>query len=826
MIRLSEQLFEIFYRGSSHHAKARNQNGSVSYFPIEGVPGLEEIIDHLRGVSILGSYTVQPNNVCRYLAFDVDSRDREKARELAQRLACLLEDIPHSVEFSGNKGYHIHVFFSEPYPAAEVRRVGEALRDLVHPARSGDPHIEVFPKQDRLTESSPLGNLLRLPLGVHPGTHRDAGFVDVHNGWEEGTYLNPTVELEKRTTLGALQGLLEETDPQLQLVNLLLPYWTPGQRHNMALYTAGFLASLGWTEEAALDLVRALHEEDGGEGDLQNQTEAVTDTFQRFYAGERVSGFQGLSEILPNQALRLLAEIAGQASSSPLLQVIDRIRLDKGVIFLKVRTAARTILGYLHENGRLVQDRSSQVFWLDYESRELVSMENQPWIRLLHRRFGLNQHDSFGKQVTESVRLYSHEEASVVDVYRRSFWDGEKLMLNLGGSEVYTLTGEAGERSISLNGENGVMFQNGEDRMRLPNLFQMDIQPLSPWKFLVDDISFSNGGSAGASPTQQAQLLKAWITGIFFAQTMPTRPILTLLANSGAGKTTTARRILRLLEGPEEDVLGLVMDKPDSLRSSLNAHKVLVLDNLERAKTNWLTDMLNRVSTGSHIEIRKLYKTNEVMKIIPDCFVIITATDMPFSEETVFTRMLPMELAPLLRPRPEYQMQMQLIENFQPLWMGIIGDLEKVILELRSNTSIVAPTESRLADFTVFCNRIKGCDFLVGEQLMEGLGSLVSHQRQVLQESSPFIQALEMWVRQRGEDAGRWNSAVELNSALQRIASSNRIEWRWNSPQGLSRHIGMLEQQLVRYFGMSVRTSEEDHREIVQYRFERNLLQM
>lgn len=815
---LARQLYDIFFEGCTHYSIAKtNRNGGLAYYTEEGIPSLELIDQHIAGEVVLGAYNLLPNNTCRWMAFDVDSKaDYAKAREMAQKLCEFLDGISYIVEWSGNKGYHIIIFFDEPVPAVEAKMIGDYIREACLLPKSGDPHVEVYPKQDKLTPSNPLGNLLRLPLGQHPTTHNKTLFVDPFNGWEDGPEKSPEKLLQWRTTLAEMRKKVVERDPEEQLVAILLPYWSDGQRHEMALYTAGYLASLGWTEQGVIDLVTQLTEETGG--DLDNLVECVTDTFQKMYKNESIRGFEGLAHILPSSVLKKLADAASTQTFSATLQVVDRIRLGKGQQFQKVRTSAMTIISHFKENGRLVQD-GNNVYWLEEESKELLVLGGRNWNKFMHSAFGLNPLDSFGKQVLESVKLFAQQEAQRVSVHKRSFWSGKELYINLGGPEVYVITGDPKNRRIVLNGDNNMLFLNSEDPLKLPNLWESDVSPVSPWLFLVDDLSFSTGESVNATPIQQRELLKAWIISTFFAQAMPTRPILTLLAPAGAGKTTTARRILRLLEGPGEDVLGVVQDKPDSIRSSLANHKILVLDNLEKTKASWLTDVLNRVSTGSHIEIRTLYKTNEVSKIVPDCFVIITATEMPFSEETVFTRMLPIELAPLSSPRPEYQIQVQLLDQFQALWRGLLDDLEETVRQLNLNRTVEAPNESRLADFTVFCARIKESSYLMGDELMNGLSNMVSRQKQVLQEASPFIQVLEVWMRTRSEDAGNWKNISELFQAIKSVADKNRMEWRWTSSQGLSRHIAMLEPQLIRHFGMHTRNVRQNGAEVKQYRF-------
>ena len=63
-------------------------------------------------------------------------------------------------ERSKSKGWHVWTFFDAPVRARDVRRI--FLKAAV--TQAGLPTMtEVFPKQDRLTAETPLGN-----YGAHP----------------------------------------------------------------------------------------------------------------------------------------------------------------------------------------------------------------------------------------------------------------------------------------------------------------------------------------------------------------------------------------------------------------------------------------------------------------------------------------------------------------------------------------------------------------------------------------------------------------------------------------------------------------------------------
>jgi hypothetical protein len=823
---IARQLYEIFYEGCTHYSVARtNRNGGLAYYTEEGIPSLAQITEHIEGKNVIGAYTILPGNTVRWMAFDVDAKDLEEAKKIAKKICDFLgPNIRYIVQSSGGKGYHIILIFVEPVPAAEAKAVGDGIRDKLGLPKTGDPHVEVYPKQDRLTPSNPHGNLLRLPCGFHPVTGNRSLFIDPYNGWESGPIIEPEEALGWRVDIADLKKLLEDQDPREQVIVILQPFWVDGERHNMSLYTSGFLAAVGWSEEAVESLIEELAENSGG-GDIENQLECVRDTFAKYRKGDRIIGSQGLADILPANVMRQLVQAASAGVTTTTLQTIDSIRLGKGQIFQKVRLSATTILTYFKERGKLVRDANNIVYWLNQDDRTLLRFEGETWHVFMHSNFGLNPSDNFSKQVLMAVILFALNEADLVSVHKRDHWDGYALRINLGGPEVYVLEG-VGKIRVILNGEENCLFLNTEDSMCLPNLMDDAIKIISPWKYLVDDVNYKSGSDQLASPAQQRELLAAFIICTFFASAMPTRPILAFLANSGSGKTTAARRILRLLEGPSEDVLSLAQDKPDSLRTSIVVHKIIALDNLEKTKAHWLTDLLNRMSTGTHIEIRKLFKTNEVHKIVPNCFLILTATTMPFSEETVFTRMLPIELTVLSHPMPENIIRDDLYKNYNSYWKGLLYSLDEVVKELKENLIVEAPNESRLADFTVFCSRIKGVSFINGEELMGGLNAMVAQQRQALQQSSPFIQVLESWMRARPEDAAKFMTMAELFTTLQRFANVNRLEWRWTNGAGLSRHIDMLEGQLTKHFGMSIRKVKEGGREVKKYKFEKDKLQV
>jgi DNA polymerase III delta prime subunit len=831
MEKIVAQLKNIFFQGTRHYAKAKEREGTVSYEPLEGAPSDKDLKEHLQGKACWGSYTLLPDSTVRWICLDVDASSRQKARNITEAISEILNDIPHGIEFSGNKGYHIWLFLAEPVPAKAAKAYGIQLREAVGAPSSGDPHVEVFPKQDSLTSSSPMGNLVKLPLGLHPKSHNRSIFVDRRNGWEAGEEVDPLSILTQRVDFKELEKNLIGNSPMQKLSLLLGGYWVNGERHNLALALSGFLASLGWKKDDVSALVTELVKAHGG--DETNLQECVTTTFKRLAAGKQVQGFSALNEQLPVNVMRTLSDLAGQNIADPAVQVIDRIRLEKGPIFLKTRSAGNAMRAHLTDTGKFVRTET-QLYWLDLSSHRLLAVDSLDWMSLVHSRFGINPKESFGIQALEDLRLSISGSLEISKVYKRFHWDGQTLYLNFGGAEVYCLNGNKNERRLSYNGEEDFLFLTGLGTLSEDlsfNLFEQD--PLDPWEHLTNDLSFAESEANQANNEQQHQLLKAWILQLFFGNILSTRPIALFTGPRGSGKTTAARRILRFFEGFDEDVLGIAEDKPDSLRASIEDRLVLTLDNMEKTRVRWLDNFLNRLATGAQIELRQLYKSNEKYKIRPNVFVLATGIELPTQEESLYSRMLPLELQPLEQPRPEYLMQSRLKDNLSGAWAGMLNYLDSVIRELRTVSHVEVPNSSRLADFVVFCHRIQGCDALNGPVLKEGLNSLVRRQNQTMGQSSAALIALEAWLEEcyksrivttEEQDPLLWRNSGDLFRVLRGVSERQKIrDFRWTTPASFSRHWLLLTQGGLRNitFESQKKYNPANKREEVVFRFPR-----
>ena len=182
-------------REGVHARQWIDEEGRVGYSPVHEPLADHLLALHLQGSATLGVYPVRADQTVLFGVVDIDIRKSAlsmgeagqpvaaRLQELvladARRLARQFDELhlPVYAEDSGYKGIHLWLFFAEPVPAAVVKRFFEAVVQRVGPP-SPELQWEVFPKQEQVAEDQ-LGNLIKLPLGIHLKTGRRCLFTDL-----------------------------------------------------------------------------------------------------------------------------------------------------------------------------------------------------------------------------------------------------------------------------------------------------------------------------------------------------------------------------------------------------------------------------------------------------------------------------------------------------------------------------------------------------------------------------------------------------------------------------------------------------------------------
>ena len=184
-------------REGVHARQWLSPSGEAGYTPVQEpfTPKVAE--NHILGNYTVGIYPVRLDNTVNFIAFDFDlakfavrsaitnKRVWDAAMERVHQAACRLFEtaseceLPMVLEDSGFKGRHAWIFLEEPVPAGVGKKLGELLAGRILPL-AAEVQVEIFPKQGAVPRGN-LGNLIKLPLGIHRRTGRRALFVTPEN---------------------------------------------------------------------------------------------------------------------------------------------------------------------------------------------------------------------------------------------------------------------------------------------------------------------------------------------------------------------------------------------------------------------------------------------------------------------------------------------------------------------------------------------------------------------------------------------------------------------------------------------------------------------
>jgi len=150
-----DRMFELFINRVDIFPQMRG-SGSNTYWVKVDKPLTKEIMSvHLDGKISIGAYAGDIHGMANWLCIDIDDLDRNNVLEVVESL--IYYGIPHLIEFSGKKGFHVWIFLTEPAPVSKVRAVGRAICDF-----------EIYPGH-HATKDKP-GVLVKLPFAVHKGS--------------------------------------------------------------------------------------------------------------------------------------------------------------------------------------------------------------------------------------------------------------------------------------------------------------------------------------------------------------------------------------------------------------------------------------------------------------------------------------------------------------------------------------------------------------------------------------------------------------------------------------------------------------------------------
>jgi len=173
-------------------------------------------------------------------------------------------------------------------------------------------------------------------------------------------------------------------------------------------------------------------------------------------------------------------------------------------------------------------------------------------------------------------------------------------------------------------------------------------------------------------------------------------PVLALVAEQGAGKSTTARVLRRLVDPNDADLRAEPREERDLWVAAVNGW-LLALDNVSRL-ANWLSDALCRIATGAGFAARTLYENREETILAAQRPVLITSIADVIAQPDLLDRAVVVALPRLSDDSREPEADFwAAFEAERPALLGALLDLVARALAREQHVRLTA--YPRMADF-------------------------------------------------------------------------------------------------------------------------------
>lgn len=293
---------------------------------------MDHAFNHLEGIESLGFYPLLDDGTSWWVVVDFDFKSKADRVELAEKASRrfakkLFELGLKSFWFERSKSGMIHLwlFFSEPIKARKIRKaLLFVARQLDLKVANGE--VEVFPKQDELSDGQ-VGNYVHLPyfgeikqeqldkrIMLNPNTFKPIP-LEVFLDQVEPSLITPIQVDEAYDSLPMDDNhkapASKETTWEIKMnhiIKLLEPYWTEGQRQELSMCLAGYLAkqNIPWeeTKDSIIEITNRCNDRE-----TRQRIASIKATYEKAKKGKDVKGYSGLKEILKSEDLDKLTSL-------------------------------------------------------------------------------------------------------------------------------------------------------------------------------------------------------------------------------------------------------------------------------------------------------------------------------------------------------------------------------------------------------------------------------------------------------------------------------------------------------------------------------------
>ncbi|MCX4526757.1 virulence-associated E family protein [Streptomyces sp. NBC_01551] len=192
-------------------------------------------------------------------------------------------------------------------------------------------------------------------------------------------------------------------------------------------------------------------------------------------------------------------------------------------------------------------------------------------------------------------------------------------------------------------------------------------------------------------------LAVAWVIGCLEPSVPVPAPFLT--GPQGAGKSTAARMLMRIVEGMTGDLRRAPKDE-ENLITAVAAGWITALDNLSHLPPD-LSDLMCCIVTGAESIKRALFSDGDVYRSRYRRPLLLTGIDVGVIRPDLAERLLPLRLVRPRVRRTEAELWTEYAQKL-PVILGSVLDLTVKVRAAEADT----PTDLRMADFAHLCAQL------------------------------------------------------------------------------------------------------------------------
>jgi hypothetical protein len=264
-------------------------------------PNLDEAQQWWRNGSDYG-VAVVCGKISNLVVLDID--DPEK---FGVALKAIGETLPDTPIVRTCKGWHLYFC----YLANRIVRRHDRLDDWGAELRGDGCYVVAPPtvidghRYHWATRKGKCMALGEVPIADCPKWLLDAFGVPLAGEQNEHAPVQLSQPIPKCQSIAPSEATVQLPDWAHRLIDLLMPYWNEGQRHNLSLSLAGVLAKVGvsWSvaEQILLHIASRANDQE-----LKDRLRALQDTYERVQMGESVLAWEGLKQLVPDEVIRAI----------------------------------------------------------------------------------------------------------------------------------------------------------------------------------------------------------------------------------------------------------------------------------------------------------------------------------------------------------------------------------------------------------------------------------------------------------------------------------------------------------------------------------------